>query len=244
MARKIVIASGKGGAVKSSLAAGLGGALAGMGKHILLIDCDIGLRSLDLILGCAENTVYDWADVLLGRCAPEKAPLSVGGLHLLAAPLRDTPAFTPGAMHSLTAQYDAFFDDILIDAPAGIERGFRLAASAAQEAVVVSTPDAVCVRSAAAAVDALYAMDIAPIHLIINRFKAQPVSKRQLLNIDQVIDSAGARLLGIVPDDPNVTYRAAMGKPVPFDCPAGSAYLRIAKRIEGEKIPLKHLDKM
>ena len=85
-----------------------------------------------------------------------------------------------------------FFDDILIDAPAGIERGFRLAASAAQEAVVVSTPDAVCVRSAAAAVDALYAMDIAPIHLIINRFKAQPVSKRQLLNIDQVIDSAGA----------------------------------------------------
>ena len=229
MARKIVIASGKGGAGKSSLAAGLGGALAGMGKHILLIDCDIGLRSLDLILGCAENTVYDWADVLLGRCAPEKAPLSVGGLHLLAAPLRDTPAFTPGAMHSLTAQYDAFFDDILIDAPAGIERGFRLAASAAQEAVVVSTPDAVCVRSAAAAVD---------------RFKAQPVSKRQLLNIDQVIDSAGARLLGIVPDDPNVTYRAAMGKPVPFDCPAGSAYLRIAKRIEGEKIPLKHLDKM
>lgn len=174
MARKIVIASGKGGAGKSSLAAGLGGALAGMGKHILLIDCDIGLRSLDLILGCAENTVYDWADVLLGRCAPEKAPLSVGGLHLLAAPLRDTPAFTPGAMHSLTAQYDAFFDDILIDAPAGIERGFRLAASAAQEAVVVSTPDAVCVRSAAAAVDALYAMDIAPIHLIINRFKAQP----------------------------------------------------------------------
>ena len=124
MARKIVIASGKGGAGKSSLAAGLGGALAGMGKHILLIDCDIGLRSLDLILGCAENTVYDWADVLLGRCAPEKAPLSVGGLHLLAAPLRDTPAFTPGAMHSLTAQYDAFFDDILIDAPAGIERGF------------------------------------------------------------------------------------------------------------------------
>ena len=113
MARKIVIASGKGGAGKSSLAAGLGGALAGMGKHILLIDCDIGLRSLDLILGCAENTVYDWADVLLGRCAPEKAPLSVGGLHLLAAPLRDTPAFTPGAMHSLTAQYDAFFDDIL-----------------------------------------------------------------------------------------------------------------------------------
>lgn len=92
MARKIVIASGKGGAGKSSLAAGLGGALAGMGKHILLIDCDIGLRSLDLILGCAENTVYDWADVLLGRCAPEKAPLSVGGLHLLAAPLRDTPA--------------------------------------------------------------------------------------------------------------------------------------------------------
>ena len=78
MARKIVIASGKGGAGKSSLAAGLGGALAGMGKHILLIDCDIGLRSLDLILGCAENTVYDWADVLLGRCAPEKAPLSVG----------------------------------------------------------------------------------------------------------------------------------------------------------------------
>ena len=114
MARKIVIASGKGGAGKSSLAAGLGGALAGMGKHILLIDCDIGLRSLDLILGCAENTVYDWADVLLGRCAPEKAPLSVGGLHLLAAPLRDTPAFTPGAMHSLTAQYDAFFDDCII----------------------------------------------------------------------------------------------------------------------------------
>ena len=104
MARKIVIASGKGGAGKSSLAAGLGGALAGMGKHILLIDCDIGLRSLDLILGCAENTVYDWADVLLGRCAPEKAPLSVGGLHLLAAPLRDTPAFTPGAMRSLAAQ--------------------------------------------------------------------------------------------------------------------------------------------
>lgn len=244
MAQKTVIASGKGGAGKSSLAAGLGGALAGMGKRVLLIDGDIGLRSLDLILGCAENTVYDWADVILGRCAPEKAPLPVNDLFLLAAPLRDAPAFTPDAMRALAAHYDAFFDHILIDAPAGVERGFQLSASAAQNAIVVSTPDAVCVRSAAAAVDELYAMELSPILLVINRFKAQPVAKRKLLNIDQVIDSAGARLIGIVPDDPDVTYRAAMGKPVLPESPAGMAYLRIAKRIEGEKIPLKHLDKM
>lgn len=244
MALKTAVASGKGGAGKSSLAAGLGGALAGMGRRVLLIDGDIGLRSLDLILGCAENTVYDWADVILGRCAPEKAPLPVGGLSLLAAPLRDLPAFTPEAMQRLLALYDAFFDHIIIDAPAGLERGFRLAASAAQQALVVSTPDAVCVRSAAAAVDELHALERSPILLVINRFKAQPVAKRKLLNIDQVIDGAGARLIGVVPDDPDVTYRAAMGKPVLPDSPAGSAYLRIAKRIEGEKIPLKHLDKM
>lgn len=244
MARTTVIASGKGGAGKSSLAAGLGGALASLGRRVLLIDGDIGLRSLDLILGCAESTVYDWSDVLLGRCAPEKAPLPAGGLYLLAAPLRDAPAFTPEAMRGLIAHYSVFFDHILIDAPAGVERGFRLAASAAQEAIVVSTPDAVCVRSAAAAVDELFAMELSPILLVINRFQAQPVSKRKLLNIDQVIDRAGARLIGIVPDDADVTCCAAMGRPVLPGSPAGSAYLRIAKRMEGEKIPLKHLDKM
>ena len=105
--------------------------------------------------------------------------------------------------------------------------------------MVVSTPDAVCVRSAAAAVDAPVCMDIAPIHLIINRFKAQPVSKRQLLNIDQVIDSAGARLLGIVPDDPNVTYRAAMGKPVPFDLPGGQRVSSNRKKDRRRENPVK-----
>ncbi len=244
MAQKIVIASGKGGAGKSSLAAGLGGALARMGKRVLLIDGDIGLRSLDMILGCAESTVYDWADVILGRCAPEKAPLQAGGIFLLAAPLRDAPEITPESMQELTSRYDAFFDDILIDAPAGMERGFQLAASAAQSAIVVSTPDAVCVRSAAACVDGLHALGLSPILLAINRFQARPVAKQMLLNIDQVIDGAGARLIGVIPEDPDITYRAAMGKPVLPDGPAGGAYLRIAKRLEGEKIPLKRLDKM
>ena len=132
-------------------------------------------------------------DVLLGRCAPEKAPLSVGGLHL--SPRLARHSCLTRCQHPLTAQYDAF-DDILIDAPAGIERGFRLAASGGRRKRW-SFPRRMRSAFAAAAVDALYAMDIA-IHLIINRFKAA-CFKTPAAHIDQVIDSAGACLLGIVP---------------------------------------------
>lgn len=146
LAKKIVVASGKGGVGKSTLTAGLSGTLAGLGKSVLVIDCDIALRSLDLMLGVRNLVVFDWGDLILYRCEPQQAMLKTDGPALLAAPLTNNDAFTRENFGNLVKSFENYFDYILIDAPAGISGGFRLAVGAADTGIIVATPDEVCVR--------------------------------------------------------------------------------------------------
>lgn len=237
MAEIILVSSGKGGSGKSSFTAGVSRALAFNGAKVLAIDCDVGLRSLDLLLGLSDKVVFDWGDILLGRCTAEQAIVE-GKTHLLAAPQKFNDAFTPEAFAVLVKSLKSEYDYIFIDSPAGIDRGFQIAAAGAKKAVVVTTPDSVCVRSCGRAFDELYAMGIKDVRLIINMFEVKPVCKKRLLNIDQCIDETGVQLLGVVPRDPDLGYCSVTGVSPSEFSPSTLAFSRIAKRITGKRVPL------
>ena len=239
MAQNIVIASGKGGVGKSSLTVGLSFALRDMGKRVLAVDCDIGLRSLDLLFCAADRMVYDWGDLLCGRCAADKALLEANGVSLLAAPLREDDAYTPERMREMLSQFDDAFDCILLDAPAGIAEEFRLAAAGADRALVVATADEVCLRSASRAAQQLRACGLADLRLVVNRFQTAAMEHRFLCNLDDSIDRVGVRLIGVVPEDAEVMFRLPKGEPLPKKSAAKAAWDRIARRLCGENVPLK-----
>lgn len=240
MAKKTVIASGKGGVGKSTLTAGLSNALVGLGKSVLAVDFDIGLRSLDLILGVREQVVFDWGDLILKRCELQQAMIkSPGGTVFIAAPLTFNRAFNFRNIKELLKSVDQHFDYIFLDSPAGISRGFQLAACAADAGLIIATPDEVCVHSGAKAADEMLDMGIANPRLIINRFNKKAVFKGRLLNIDDVIDAAGVQLIGVVPEDCELSYCAGSGQLLPKTTPSAYALNRIVRRLEGENLPLK-----
>lgn len=243
MAEKIVIASGKGGVGKSTVVSGISAALATMNKRVLIFDMDIGLRSLDLILGIENPPIYDWGDVLQNRCDVYQAIAEENGISLLSAPMYKYPSATSEALKNLSDLLDSEYDFIFFDSPAGIGEGLQLAAAGADSSILVSTPDPVCCRSASRAGDELYNLGIRDQRLVINRFIPKAVNKNQLLNIDRVIDAAGARLLGVVPEDFNLLSHTTTEEPVSLSSDAGKAFNNIAKRLLGQETSLKHLEK-
>lgn len=236
MAQKILIASGKGGVGKTSCAVGIGKALSdGYGKSVLLIDADVGLRSLDVILSVSDRIVYDWGDVIFERCLPNAAVVPCDTVDLLTCPLKFDDRFSDESMAKMAAHYDSEYDFIIIDAPAGIDTGLELASSIADRALIVSTSDRVCVRSAQRAGERLDEKGIEDIRLIINRFKKRSVTAKKLLNIDAVIDETMIQLIGIVPEDEDITFGRVSQK---RSQPSYSAFHRIAGRILRKEIPL------
>ena len=238
MAEKIVLASGKGGVGKSTLTAGLCGALSSLGKKVLAVDCDVGLGCLDIMLGIGSQCVFNWGDVILGGCGAQKALAECGGVSLLAAPREFCDCFTPEAMRDMLTNYDSQYDFILIDAPAGITRGFHLAAAAADMALVIATPDAVSVRGAQSAGMQLLDLGAHDVRLVINRFGKKSVERRRLLNIDDTIDSTGIRLIGVVPENLGILSSLMQGAELPRRNEARRGFLRIARRLCGENVPL------
>lgn len=239
MAKKIVIASGKGGVGKSSMTLGLCRALSDMGKKVLAIDCDIGLRSLDLLFAVGNDLVFDWGDIVLGNCEAVKTVMHSGKVDVVAAPLSENEAFTPEKMREMVLLFDADYDYIFIDAPAGIVGEFRFAAAMADAAIVVATPDEVCIRSASRAADTLRKLGISELRLILNRFHKPAVEHDFLLNIDESIDRSGVQLLGVVPEDPEVMFRLPKGEQPYKKSGAKLAWSRIAERLEGKNVPLR-----
>lgn len=237
MAEIIMVTSGKGGSGKSTFTVGVSRALAQLGKKVLAVDCDIGLRSLDLLFGVSEQVVFDWGDLLSERCTAEQA-VSVGSIGLLAAPLSYSDSFTEDGFSRLIHKFDDKYDFIFIDSPAGIDRGFSLAASGAKRAIAVTTPDSVCVRSCNRAFRELDRLGVADVRLVINMFESKPVCKHRLLNIDQCIDETGVQLLGIVPRDPALAFCSVTGDAPGEFSSSTLAFRRIAKRLCGEKAPL------
>ncbi|MGI6256047.1 MAG: P-loop NTPase [Acutalibacter sp.] len=240
-----VITSGKGGVGKSTVTVGLGRALAQRGRRVLLVDCDAGLRSLDRMTGAEENLVFDMADVVFARCSPAEAIYPCGeaqGLFLLPAPSLGEDLIRPGVMKKLVPLLTQYYDHVLLDSPAGVGSGFRSAAAGADRALVVCSPDPVCVRSAASVRELLKKLAVQETRLVINRFNGELFRKTDAYgDLDGVIDATGIRLLGVVPEDSSLAAAFLRGRPAGEDSKAMGALSRIAGRLEGEAIPLAEL---
>jgi len=246
MSQIAVITSGKGGAGKSTVTAGLGYALSRMAGRVLLIDADAGLRSLDLMLGVAGSTMYDLADVFAGNCEPVRAiyPSPVfQNVFVLPAPIRLEEMCSGDEMRALCRGLSAYYDQVIIDCPAGLGKGFETAVAAADRALVVSTPDMVCARDAQIIARLLDEHRL-PSHLIINRLRPSKVMDGSMPDVDEIIDTAGIQLLGIIPEDEEVAVANANGRPLPADCNAAICFGNIARRFVGDSVPLARLEKM
>lgn len=246
MGTAIAVTSGKGGTGKTFLTGGVGSCLAALGHRVLCIDADVGLRNLDLALGLSDRTVMDFSDVLAGRCSLEDAAVlhpRIPGLSLLAAPMRPSSArvFDEG-MAALVAEAKTKYAYCLIDSPAGLGPGFRFAVREADRVIVVATPDAASLRDAQQAIWVLGDMGILRRHLVVNRVRPRHLARLNA-TVDDMMDTVGLPLLGVVPEDERVIL--AMGREIPLilagKSKAAVACLHIARRLAGARVPLMRL---
>ncbi len=242
-----VITSGKGGAGKSTVTAGLGFALAMRGKRVLLIDGDAGLGCLDHILGVSERRVFDIADVVSGAAEPGRAvyacPFSQN-LFLLPAPQTEEDVVSPDIMRELVSIFSRYYDHVLIDSPAGVGQGFLSASASAKRALLIATPDPVCLRDTAQTRLRLLEAGVSQQRLVVNRFNSGRFrAQGYYADLDSVIDSAGVRLIAVIPDDAQLAAAAANARPAPERSPGAMALSRLAARLEGENVPLPSLQK-
>lgn len=245
MSRVTVSASGKGGVGKSTVAVHIGRILAARGKRVLLIDADVGLRSIDMMLGITDAVAYDLGDVLKARCTPAQALCRVpdaGDLFAVAAPQLCEESGSPGGLRKLLHGYARYFDVVLVDCPAGLDEGFRKVADAADDALVVCTPDMLCARDAQLVGEHFRSRGI-PARLIINRLRTEPVRRGVLPDIDEIIDAAGLQLIGVIPDDEVLAQANADGTAPREDSRALYCLENIAARYMGEEVPLAPLEK-
>ena len=244
MSTAVVVTSGKGGTGKTSLTGGVSSCLAALGQRVLCIDMDIGLRNLDISLGLTDRALMDFTDVLEGRCSLKRAAVPhpvIKNLYLLTAPLTLPPGISEERMKPFIRRAREQYDYILMDSPAGMGEGFRLAVCGADRGIVVSTTDASALRDAQRVVS-LLSRQLPAIHLVVNR--VQPKLLRRLhTTIDDAMDAAGLPLLGVVPEDEQVMLSANQGKPIILASRKGAAvaYLNIARRLLGERVPLMRI---
>ena len=243
MGTAVIITSGKGGTGKTTAAAAISCSLAALGNTVLCIDADVGLRNLDLSLGMSELAVMNFYDVLDGRCSLKDAAVGhprIEGLFLLTAPVSVSyEQIDRAAMLSLVNSAKEEYDYVIIDCPAGIGKGFDITAACADRALVVSTADDASCRDAQRAVSELRARGTDNVRLIVNRVKPR-LLKRVSSDLDEVIDTVGARLIGFVPEDDTVSVSANLGRPLALYSRSGAAkaFVNIAMRLEGRRIPL------
>ncbi len=248
MGRVIVITSGKGGVGKTTTSANVGTALAMLGKKVVLVDTDIGLRNLDVVLGLENRIVYDLVDAVRGNCRLKQALIKDKRLETLfllpAAQTKDKTAVTTDQMLELCTKLKEEFDYVIIDCPAGIEHGFKNAIAGADEAIVVTTPEVSAVRDADRIIGLLEAAGIAEPRLIINRIRTNMVKSGDMMGVEDILEILAVDLQGVVPDDDAIVISTNKGEPTVFDehSRPGQAFRNIARRINGEQVPLMDLE--
>lgn len=241
-ARVVTVASGKGGVGKTTAVANIAVALASRGQRVTCIDGDIGLRNLDVVLGLENRIVYDLVDVIEGRCRLRQAMIRdkrMSELYLIpAAQTRDKTAVSPSDMVRLCDELRSEVDWIIIDSPAGIERGFKNAVAPADQVLVMTNPDISAVRDADRVIGLLEAEGKGPASLIINRLNTAMVKRGEMLSVEDVVDLLAIDLIGIVPEDENVIVSTNKGQPLALEekSKAGQAFHNIARRLMGEKV--------
>ena len=248
MGKVIVITSGKGGVGKTTTTANVGTAIKKKKKKVVLVDTDIGLRNLDVVMGLENRIVYDLVDAVRGNCRLKQALIRdkrLENLFLLpAAQTKDKTAVNAEQMAELCDKLKEEFDFVVIDCPAGIEHGFKNAIAGAEQAVVVTTPEVSAVRDADRIIGLLEAAGLASPKLIVNRIRTNMVKNGDMMSVTDILDILAVELLGIVPDDDAIVISTNKGEPTVFDDKSrpGLAFRNIARRLDGEEVPLMNLE--
>jgi len=255
MGQIITVTSGKGGVGKSTTTANISSALAKNGKKVIAIDFDIGLRNLDMILGLENRIVYDVVDVMEGNCNLAQAIIKdkrTPNLHFIpASQTKDKNILSKEKVEKLLNSLREEFDYVIVDSPAGIESGFEHSIFLADRAIVVTTPEISAVRDADRVIGIIDAKSQKAIdgqevekHIIVNRLKPELVEKGDMLSVEDVLHILSLPLIGVVPDTEEIVSSTNLGEPIIHNekSVAGEAFRRIAKRIEGEDVPLVDLD--
>lgn len=243
MGEVIAVLSGKGGTGKTSVCAGLATALAEAGEAVLCVDCDVGLRNLDIPLGMTFVSALSFQDVIREGFDPERAaqhPL-YPTLRFLTAPVECTAdQVDPEGFRNILRQAREHFSYVLLDAPAGVDAGFRLAARYADRVILVTGPDPAAIRDAGRIGQLLERMDKNDVRLVVNRLTSELISVLDI-TVDDIMDQAGLPLLGVVPEDPCVLLAAAKEKPLLKATRRGAAAAcrRIARRMRGQRVKIR-----
>lgn len=247
MSQSVLIASGKGGVGKSTLTANLGAALARRGASVVIVDADMGLRSQDTFLGLENAVVFDLIDVVNKDCTLDQALMecpSVPGLKLLpASQFARMRALDSDRFRKILKILKITTDYILIDSPAGIEKGFRTLLNAgADQIVLITTPDDLCIRDVEHAASIVENKSLPRPRLIVNRLDNVLIRQHEMPSARAIADNLDLSLLGEIPEDP-VVYRSILRHSlfINYDCKARGAVLRIAGRMTGEMIPFPEI---
>lgn len=242
-AKVVTVTSGKGGVGKTTATANLAAALAAGGEKVVCIDADIGLRNLDVVLGLENRIVYDIVDIVEGRCRLRQAMIRdkrLPELYLIpAAQTRDKSALSPSDMIRLCDDLRPEYNWIMVDSPAGIERGFRNAIAPADIVIVVTNPEVSAVRDADRIIGLIEAEEKGPAKLIVNRLRADMVRRGDMLAIEDILELLAVDLIGVIPEDEMVVMSTNRGVPVSIDgkSRAGQAFRNISRRLKGEEVP-------
>ncbi|MDU4952356.1 MAG: septum site-determining protein MinD [Clostridium sp.] len=247
MGESIVITSGKGGVGKTTTTANIGTALAALGKSVVVVDGDTGLRNLDVLMGLENRIVYTIMDVMENRCRLKQALIKdkrLPNLFMLpTAQTRDKNDISTSQMLSLVTELKKEFDYVIIDCPAGIEQGFENAIVGADRAILVVNPEITSVRDADRVIGKLEAKGLEDYEVIINRLNYDMTKKGDMLDVSDIVEILSVKLIGVVPDDRNITVSTNKGEPIVLDdkALAGKAFNNIARRILGEQVQLLDL---
>jgi septum site-determining protein MinD len=255
VAKVIVITSGKGGVGKTTSTAALGAGLALRGKKTVVIDFDVGLRNLDMVMGCERRVVFDFINVIQGDAKLNQALIKDRRLDNLSilptSQTRDKDALTTEGVEKVIDELRNEFDYILCDSPAGIERGAHLAMYFADEAVVVTNPEVSSVRDSDRVLGLLssktsrFEKGEAPPkpHLLLTRYDSARVAKGEMMKVEDILEILSIPLLGIIPESPTVLSASNVGTPVVLSegSNAGAAYADAVSRLMGDQIEMRVL---
>ena len=253
MSQIIVITSGKGGVGKTTSAAAISSSLALRGLKTVVIDFDIGLRNLDLIMGCERRVVYDFVNVINGEASLNQALIkdkNVPSLYILpASQTRDKEALTIEGVEKVLNELSQRFEFIVCDSPAGIENGALMAMYFADHAIIVTNPEVSSVRDSDRILGILASKskraieNRAPIqeHLLITRYNPERAEKGDMLSVTDVTDILAIPLLGVIPESQTVLKASNTGIPVVLDeqSDAGLAYRDAVARFLGDDVPMR-----
>ncbi len=256
MARTIVVTSGKGGVGKTTTSAAIAMGLAQRGNRTAVIDFDVGLRNLDLVMGCERRVVYDFVNVITGEASLNQALIRdkrCDDLYILpASQTRDKDALTREGVAKVLDELGKTFDYIVCDSPAGIEHGATMAMYFADDAIVVTNPEVSSVRDSDRMLGILASKSRRaenaeePIreYLLLTRYAPERVAKGEMLSVDDVQEILSLKLLGVIPESADVLDASNKGEPVILNqqSDAGQAYADVISRYLGDEVPHRFLE--